>query len=213
MRPSRRLQEAADRAMGDCSHSQVIGSEWEEDDVARYRLLDMSDDDDERELEVAEMARRAAMAASERRKQIKSAGGELTLDDIDPEALQDLSTLLEEIEAWTPGFSGAMIFHGEGALPVVSLIRAGNREAMRRSLTHVGSSVRQEIELLERDAFGGFVNSITSTTRGAVLVFRLNEDLLVVAIEGEPANLADAWKAVGSRKSRLLEASANLVPA
>ncbi len=199
--------------MGDCSHSQVIGSEWEEDDVARYRLLDMSDDDDERELEVAEMARRAAMAASERRKQIKSAGGELTLDDIDPEALQDLSTLLEEIEAWTPGFSGAMIFHGEGALPVVSLIRAGNREAMRRSLTHVGSSVRQEIELLERDAFGGFVNSITSTTRGAVLVFRLNEDLLVVAIEGEPANLADAWKAVGSRKSRLLEASANLVPA
>lgn len=173
----------------------------------------MSDDDDERELEVAEMARRAAMAASERRKQIQSAGGELTLEDIDPDALEDLSTLLEEIEAWTPGFSGAMIFHGEGALPIVSLIRAGNREAMRRSLTHVGSAVRQEIDLLERDAIGGFVDSITSTTRGAVLVFRLNDDLLVVSIEGKPVNLADAWKAVGARKARLLEASANLVPA
>lgn len=173
----------------------------------------MSDDEDERELEVAEMARRAAMAASERRKQLRSAGGDLTLDDIDPEALEALSTLLEEIEAWTPGFSGAMIFHGEGALPVVSLIRAGNREAMRRSLTHVGSSVRQEIDLLERDTFGGFVDSVTSTTRGAVLVFRLHEDLLVVAIEGKPVNLADAWKAVGTRRSRLLEASANLIPA
>ena len=173
----------------------------------------MSDDDDERELEVAEMARRAAMAASERRKQIQNAGGELTLEDIDPDALEDLSTLLEEIEAWTPGFSGAMIFHGEGALPIVSLIRAGNREAMRRSLTHVGSAARQEIDLLERDAIGGFVGSITSTTRGAVLVFRLNDDRLVVSIEGKPVNLADAWRAVGARKARLLEASANLVPA
>ena len=84
---------------------------------------------------------------------------------------------------------------------------------MRRSLTHVGSAVRQEIDLLERDAIGGFVDSITSTTRGAVLVFRLNDDLLVVSIEGKPVNLADAWKAVGARKARLLEASANLVPA
>ena len=186
---------------------------WEEGDVARYGLWHMGEDEDERELEVAEMARRAAMAASERRKQIKSAGGGLTLDDIDPGALEELSTLLEEIEAWTPGFSGAMVFHGEGALPVVSLIRASNRESMRRSLTHVGSSVRQEVDLLERDAVGGFVDSVMSTTKGAVLVVRLHEDLLVIAIGGKPANIAEAWKAVGARKDRLLEASANLVAA
>ena len=173
----------------------------------------MSADEDERELEVAEMARRAAMAASERRKQIKSGGGELTVEDVDPDALESLSKLLEEIQAWTPGFSGAMIFHGEGAVPVVSLINEGNREAMRRSLTHVGSSVRQEIDLLERDPVGGFVDSVMSTTRGAVIAVRLNEDLLVVALDGEPANIVDAWKAVSDRKLRLLEASEKLLTA
>lgn len=172
----------------------------------------MSDTQDERELEVAEMARRAAMAASERRKQIKSGGGELTVDDVNPESLESLSTLLEEIDAWTPGFSGAMIFHGEGAVPVVSLINDGNREAMRRSLTHVGSSVRQEIDLLERDPVGGFVDSVISTERGAVIVVRLNQDLLVVALSGKPANVADAWKAVRDRKERLLTACEELLP-
>ena len=46
-------------------------------------------------------------------------------------ALDALSTLLAEIEVWTPGFSGAILFHGKAALPVVSLIRSGNQEAMR----------------------------------------------------------------------------------
>ena len=83
-------------------------AECEGDDVARYGLVRMSDD--ERELEVAEMARRAAMAASERRKQKSNSGGELTLDDVDPVALDELSTLLEEISAWTPGFPGRCSF-------------------------------------------------------------------------------------------------------
>ncbi len=186
-------------------------AECEGDDVARYGLVRMSDD--ERELEVAEMARRAAMAASERRKQKSNSGGELTLDDVDPVALDELSTLLEEISAWTPGFSGAMLFHGAAALPVLSLITAGDREAMRRALTHIGSSTRMEIDVIEHDATGAFVDSVTSTTRGAVVVVRLEEDLLVVAIDGRPAKLADAWKAISDRKGRLLDVTTRLIPA
>ena len=170
-------------------------------------------DDDEREFEVADMARRAAMAASERRKQKSNSGGELTVDDVDPVALSELSTLLEEISAWTPGFSGAMLFHGVAALPVVSMITAGDREAMRRALTHVGSSTRREIDVIEHDAAGAFVDSITSTTRGAVIVVRLDEDVLVVAIDGRPAKVADAWKAIADRKARLLDVTTRLVPA
>jgi len=168
-------------------------------------------DDDERELEVADMARRAAMAASERRKQKTGEGGGLTIDDVDPEALGALSSLLEEIAAWTPGFSGAMVFHGEAALPIVSMITAGDREAMRRALTHVGSSTRHEVDFLEHDAVGAFVDSITSTDRGAVIVVRLYNDLLVVSMDGKPAKVADAWKAISVRKERLLEVTANLI--
>lgn len=135
--------------------------------------VNMTDDYDERELEVAEMARRAAVAASERRKRLKNSGGGLTVDDVDATALRDLSALLEEIEAWVPGFAGAMVFHGEAAVPIVSLIGAADREATRRALTHAGTSTRQEIDYLEHDAFGGFVDSISSTTRGAVLAVRL----------------------------------------
>jgi len=166
---------------------------------------------EERELEVADTARRAAMAASERRKQKANAGGDLTVDDVDSEALDALSTLLEEIAAWTPGYAGSMVFHGVGALPVVSLINSGDREALRRALTHIGSTTRQEIDLLEHDAVGGFVDSVTSTSRGAVIVVRLGDDLLVVSIDGRPAKIADAWKAIGDRKGRLLEATASLI--
>lgn len=168
--------------------------------------------DDEREHEVADMAKRAALAASERRKLKNAPGGGLTADDLDKAMLDRLASLLEEIAAWTPGFAGAMLFHGEAALPVVSLIDAGDREAMRRALNHVGTSVRMELELIERDALGAFVDSITSTDRGAVIVTRLRDDLLVVAIEGRPARVADAWKAIADRKDYLLEVTSKLIP-
>lgn len=166
---------------------------------------------DDRETEVADTAKRAAKAASQRRKQKKNQGGDLTTDDVDPAMLSRLSALLEEISAWTPGFAGSMLFHGEAATPIVSLITAGDRESMRRALTHVGSSVRQELELIERDAVGSFVDSVTSTSRGAVLVFRLGDDLLVVSIDGRPAKVAEAWKAVSDRKAALAEVTAKLI--
>ena len=53
------------------------------------------------------------------------------------------------------------------------------------AVTHIGSSTRHEIDYLEHDAVGGFVDSITSTSTSAVMVVRLTDDLLVVAVEGD----------------------------
>ncbi len=157
------------------------------------------------------MARRAAQAASERRKRIRENGSGLTADDVDADALADLDRHLEDLAAWTPGFTGAMLFRGPEVLPLVSLITSADREAMRRALMHVAASIRAEIELIERDAVGSFVDSVTSTTRGAVIATLLNDDLVVVAIEGRPASVADAWKAIGDRKADLAAAAAALI--
>lgn len=166
---------------------------------------------DSREDEVADMARRAAMAASENRRRLRTGGGGPTAADVDQAMMDRLGRVLDAIAAWSPGFAGAMLFRGESAQPLVSLITSGDREAMRRSLTHVASSVRMELDLIERDAIGSFVDSVTSTSRGAVLVFRLDDDLLVMAIEGRSARVADAWNAVRERREELMAAAAGLI--
>lgn len=169
------------------------------------------DGGDEREAEVADMARRAAQAASERRKRIRENPSGLTAEDVDADALAELDRNLEDLASWTPGFSGAMLFRGAEVMPLVSLITSNEREAMRRALMHVAASIRTEIELIERDAVGSFVDSVTSTTRGAVIAILLNDDVLVVAIEGQPASIADAWKAIGDRKVDIAAAAAALI--
>lgn len=166
---------------------------------------------DPRESDVADMAKRAAFAASERNKRIRSGGGDLTAEDIDETMLTELNRLLENMAAWTPGFAGAMLFRGEQAQPLVSHITSGEREAMRRALLHVASSVRMEVDLLERDVLGGFVDSVTSTSRGAILVNRFDDDLFVVAIEGRPAKVADAWKAIADHRADIAAVAASLV--
>lgn len=166
---------------------------------------------DSREDDVADMARRAAMAASEKRRRVRSGGDGPTAQDVDQEMMSHLGRALDTIAAWSPGFAGAMLFRGESAQPLVSLITSGDREAMRRSLSHVATSVRMELDLIERDALGAFRDSVTSTSRGAILVFRLDDDLLVVAIEGQPARVADAWKAVVDQKPQLLAAAQGLI--
>ncbi len=150
------------------------------------------------------------MAASERRKRVRE-GDEITLEDIDEDMLAELDRLLEEVAAWTPGFAGAMILRGEAAQPLVSLITSGEREAMRRALLHVASSVRMELDLIERDVLGEFVDSITSTSRGAVIVNRLDDDLLVVAVEGRPAKIAEAWRAIADRRDGIAETASKLI--
>lgn len=166
---------------------------------------------DSREDEVADMARRAAMAASDSRRRARTGGDGPTAADVDETMMARLGTSLDAIAAWAPGFAGAMLFRGESAQPLVSLITAGDREAMRRALNHVATSVRMELDLIERDALGSFVDSVTSTSRGAVLAFRMVDDLLVVAIEGRPARVADAWKAVLDQMPELIEAAAGLI--
>jgi hypothetical protein len=166
---------------------------------------------DERESEVAEMARRAALAASDRNKRTRSAGSDITADDVDPEMMSQLDALFENVATWTPGFAGAMLFRGEAVQPLVSLITSGEREATRRALIHVATSVRSELDLLEHDAIGSFVDSVTSTSRGAVLVNRLDDDLLVVAIEGRPARIAEAWSAISTNRQQIAAVAARLI--
>lgn len=153
------------------------------------------------------------MAASERRKRERSSGGDggLNAEDVDQEMLVELDRLLENVAAWTPGFAGAMLFRGSAAQPLVSLITSGEQAAMRRALDHVASSVRAELDLIERDVLGSFVDSITSTSRGAIIVNRLGDDLLVVAVEGRPAKVADAWQAVANQRDEIAEVAAKLI--
>lgn len=178
-----------------------------------WPVSNYADGSDPRETDVADMAKRAAMAASERRKRVRSGAGDLAAEDVDNEVLAELDRLFENVAAWTPGFAGAMLFRGSEAQPLVSHITSGEREAMRRALLHVASSVRLELDLIERDVLGAFVDSVTSTSRGAVIVNRFADDLLVVAIEGRPAKVADAWKAIAEHRQQIAEASARLIAA
>ena len=157
------------------------------------------------------MARRAALAASERRKRLRDSGGEITAEDVDTTKLGELDTLLGKVAAWTPGFAGAMLFRGEAAQPLVSLITSGEREAVRRALIHVSTSVRTQLELLERDSVGAFVDSMISTSKGALLVNRLGDDLLIVAIEGRPARVAEAWHALSNERQNIAAVASRLV--
>jgi len=166
---------------------------------------------DSREGEVAEMARRAALAASEKRRRARSGGDGPTAEDVDEVMMARLSSALEEIADWSPGFAGAMLFRGEATQPLVSLISSGEREAVRRSLNHVATSVRMKLDLIERDALGSFVDSVTSTERGAVIVIRLGDDLLTVALEGQPARIADAWQAIAKQRDELAAAAVALI--
>ena len=166
---------------------------------------------DSREDEVAKMARRAALAASDKRRRARSGEDGPTADDVDDVMMARLSSAMETIADWSPGFAGAMLFRGEATQPLVSLISSGEREAVRRSLTHVATSVRMTLDLIERDALGSFVDSVTSTGRGAVIVIRLGDDLLTVALEGQPARIADAWQAIADRRAELEAAASGLI--
>lgn len=157
------------------------------------------------------MARRAALAASDKRRRARSGADGPTAEDVDDAMMARLGSALEDIAEWSPGFAGAMLFRGELTQPLVSLIVSGERESMKRSLTHVATSVRTELDLIERDALGSFVDSVTSTERGAVIVIRLGDDLLIVALEGQPARIADAWQAIANQRGELAAAASRLI--
>ncbi len=169
------------------------------------------DGGDEREAEVADLAKKAAQAASMRRKRVRENPTGITADDVDSDALAALDDELEQIASSAPGFVGAMLFRGAEVLPLVSLITSSEEEGMRRALMHTATSVRTEMEMIDQNALGGFVDSATSTTRGAILAIVLEDDILVVAIEGQPAQLADAWQVIGTRRSLMQSALSALI--
>ena len=173
----------------------------------------IDDGGDQREAEVADLAKKAAQAASSRRKRSRENPSGITAADVDDDALAALDSELEQIATWAPGFAGAMLFRGAEVLPLVSLITSAEREAMRRALMRTATLVRSEMEMIDSDALGAFVDSVTSTTKGAILSIVLEDDILVVALEGRPVKLADAWNAIATRRAPIQSALTGLINA
>lgn len=166
--------------------------------------------EDEREGEVADVARRAALAASARQKLSRESGVLVGAEDVDSEMLERLGTALERIEANCTNFAGAMLFRGPNAAPIISLLPDFGAEEARRTLTRAATAVRMQFELLADTSIGGYVNSIISTGRGALLVQALGEDLLLVNLAGSPPDVGPAWRAVASERDEIAEAAAEL---
>ena len=156
------------------------------------------------------MARRAAQAASDRRKRIREAGTSLAAEDVDGEALAMLDRALESIASNSPGFGGAMVFRGPDALPLVSLIPSREAEGMRRLLINTAVSTRKQMDHLAGDSIGSYLDSVTSTARGAIIAKLFGDDLLVVCLEGPRVSVLDTWKAMSDCTREISGACASL---
>lgn len=167
-------------------------------------------DDDAREDEVADVARRAAMAASARRSMARDVDDGMSLGDVDDAMMNRLGLALERVESECSNFGGAMLFRGPDAMPLVSLLPDFGAEEARRTLIRVATAVRMQFDLLEDSSLGSYVDSLTSTARGALLARAIGDDLLVVSIAGSPPDVAPAWRAMGSERPEIAEAAAGL---
>ncbi len=166
--------------------------------------------DDAREDEVADVARRAALAASARRSLARDAPTGMAAVDVDDAMMARLGMALERIEAVSPGFAGAMLFRGVDAAPLVSLLPDFGSDEARRTLTRVATAVRMQFELLEDSSLGRYVDSVISTERGAVLVKSIADDLLVVSLAGTPPAVAPTWRAIALERVEIAAAAAGL---
>lgn len=166
---------------------------------------------DDREAEVADLAKKAAQAASIRRRRVRDNPSGITAEDVDDDALSALDLELEQIATDVPGFAGAMMFRGPEVLPLVSLIASSDKEGIRRVLMRAASSVRGEMEMADRLAIGTYLDSVSSTTKGAILSTALDDDIFVMVIEGKPAKIADAWQAFSARRTEIHSALSSLI--
>ena len=166
--------------------------------------------DDAREDEIADVARRAAMAASARQKAAREAGGPMTAADVDDAMMTRLGLALERIESRCTNFAGAMLFRGPDAAPLVSLLPDFGSDEARRTLTRVATAVRMQLELLEDSTLGRYVDSVISTERGAMLVRVIGDDVLVVSLGGAPPDVAPAWRAIATEREEIAAAAADL---
>jgi hypothetical protein len=169
--------------------------------------------DDAREDEVADVARRAAMAASARRSLAREAPEGMSPAEVDDAMMNRLGHALERVEAGCANFGGAMLFRGPAAQPVVSLLPDFGGDEARRMLTRVATAVRMQVELLEDSSLGRFVDSVTSTERGALLIRSIGDDLLVVSLSGSPPEVAPAWRAITAERGEIADAAAGLFTA
>lgn len=167
-------------------------------------VTDSSPAADEREHEVADVARRAAMAASARQKLVRDSGSKLAESQVDGDMLDRLGSALERIEAAAPTFTGAMLFRGPEAIPLVSLLPEFGADESRRTLTRAATAVRMQFDLLADSSIGGFVDTIMSTERGAVLVQLLQQDLLVVSLAGSPPDVGPVWRSIAAERAELV---------
>ena len=148
---------------------------------------------DAREDEVAEVARRAAMAASARRSLARTTPDGLTARDVDEGMLTRLGLALERIAA-----------------PLVSLLPDFGSDDARRTLTRIATAVRMQFDLLEDGSLGRYVDSVVSTERGALLVKSIGDDLVVVSVSGTPPDVAPAWRAMAAEREEIAAAAADL---
>ncbi|MGI9605221.1 MAG: hypothetical protein ACR2P0_03695 [Acidimicrobiales bacterium] len=166
---------------------------------------------DDREDEVADVARRAAIAASERRKQARHADESIRADQVDPEAMDRLGFALEKIEGASSECLGVMLFRGPDAAPLVSLLPEFDADETRRLLSRVASTASRQVDLLGDTTAGSYRNSLVSTERGAVLVERFGSDLLVVALTGSPPDVTPVWTALSAERAEIASAASKLI--
>lgn len=173
-------------------------------------MTDGSPATDEREDEVADVARRAAMAASARQKLLRDSGTDLAASDVDNDMLDRLGAALERIEASAPTFTGAMLFRGPEATPLVSLLPDFGSEESRRTLTRAATAMRMQADLLADSSIGQFVDSLISTERGALLVQLLDEDVLVVSLAGSPPDVGHVWRTIAAERAEIVWCASHL---
>ena len=150
------------------------------------------------------------MAASARRSAAREAPDGMSGSDVDDAMMIRLGLALERIERKCVGFAGAMLFRGSQAVPLVSLLPDFGSDEARRTLTRVATAVRMQLDLLEDSTLGRYVDSVTSTERGALLVQAIGDDLLVVSLAGSPPDVAPAWRALAAERAEMAEAAEGL---
>jgi len=165
---------------------------------------------DTREQEVAALARRAARAASAR----SAPGGPiaaLTIEDIDESMMATLGRAFGRIEASSPAFGGAMLFRSAQAVPLVSLLPPERSEEIRSELLRVATGTRAQIDGLVGSPAGAFTDSIVATEAGAIIARLIEDDLLLVLVDGRGSDIAPVWAAAEAEVATIAAAAADLV--
>lgn len=148
---------------------------------------------DDREDEVADLARRAALAASEKRRRQREHGVDVSKGIVDDDQMVRLESLLQQVGEMET-VVGVMMTRGQGAIPIASVLPTVIGDEIFRTLNSIASTTAHQSELLGNVELGAPRDSLISLRRGAVLTRWIGEDLLLVAVEGTPAPVSAIWQ-------------------